>query len=63
MTMTISGITPTTSGGTVEEGTPIGIARIDDIRIVMNNIDKSNVDDIENIYVSYICWNRPNTYL
>ncbi len=55
MTMTISGITPTTSGGTVEEGTPIGIARIDDIRIVMNNIDKSNVDDIETyMYPTYV---------
>ena len=55
MTMTISGITPTTSGGTVEKGTPIGIARIDDIRIVMNNIDKSNVDDIETyMYPTYV---------
>lgn len=55
MTMTISGITPTTSAGTVEEGTPIGIARIDDIRIVMNNIDKSNVDDIETyMYPTYV---------
>lgn len=56
MTMTISGIKVSASAGsTVTEGETIGLAGTDDIRIVMNNIDKSNVDDIETYtYPTYV---------
>lgn len=55
MEMTITGVNSTVSAGqTVTAGSQIGTATSDDMRIVMYNIDKSMVEDIETyMYPTY----------
>ena len=55
MEMTITGITPNVSAGqSVSAGSVIGHATGDDMRIIMYNIDKSIVEDIETyMYPTY----------
>lgn len=55
MEMTITGVNPTVSAGqTVTAGSQIGTATSDDMRIIMYNIDKSMVEDIETyMYPTY----------
>ena len=55
MEMTIKGINSSVSvGQEVTAGTPIGSATSDDIRIIMYNVDKSYVEDIETyMYPTY----------
>ena len=55
MEMTITGINPTVSAGqNVTAGSKIGTATNNDIRIIMYNIDKSIVEDIETyMYPTY----------
>ena len=55
MEMTITGVNSTVSAGqTVTAGSQIGTATSDDMRIIMYNIDKSMVEDIETyMYPTY----------
>ena len=55
MEMTISGITPSVSAGSsVTAGSQIGTATNEDVRIIMFNVDKSLVEDIETyMYPTY----------
>lgn len=55
MEMTITGVNPTVSvGQTVTAGSKIGTATSDDMRILMYNVDKSIVEDIETyMYPTY----------
>ena len=55
MEMTITGISPTVSAGqTVTAGSKIGTATSNDMRILMYNIDRSLVEDIETyMYPTY----------
>ncbi len=55
MEMTITGVSPTVSTGqTVTAGSKIGTATSDDMRILMYNIDRSLVEDIETyMYPTY----------
>ena len=47
MEMTITGINPTVSSGSVSRGQVIGTGSGEDIRIIFSNIDKSIVEDVE----------------
>ena len=55
MEMTISGVNASVSAGqSVSAGSSIGTATSDDMRIIMYNIDKSIVEDIETyMYPTY----------